>query len=272
MPEPMPPAGPLPLTDSHAHLTMAEFDHDRAAVLARFWSAGGTLLIVASDDLPAARAARDLAASDGRLRFIAGVHPHHARELTADEWRGLAELLAAPRCAGLGEIGLDYHYDHAPRTVQRVLYDEQLRFAAERGVPVVLHAREADADIIAGARPYLRSLPPGILHCYSGSAALAETFLAQGWLISVAGPATYPRSDVLRAAVRAVPPDSLLSETDAPYLAPQRWRGKRNEPAYIAEALAVMAELHGLTPTALAGMIEKNMRRFLALTENKQCA
>lgn len=255
---------PLPLVDSHAHLDMPQFAHDRDAVIKSFFAAGGAHLLLASVDLPSARAARDLAAQYGRTQFLAGMHPHNARELTAAEWSELAELLAHPLCAGLGEIGLDYHYDHAPRAAQQAMYAAQLRCAADHGCPAVLHAREADADIVAGAQPFLRDLPPGILHCYSGSPALAGAFLPHGWFISVAGPVTYPKADTLRAAVAAVPAERLLTETDAPYLAPQRWRGKRNEPRHVAELLPVLADLLHLTPAELAGKLVDNMRRFAA--------
>ncbi|HNW93828.1 MAG TPA: TatD family hydrolase [bacterium] len=252
-----------PLVDSHAHLAMPEFDHDRDAVRERFRAAGGALLIHASDDLPAARAARELAQRYGDW-FVAGVHPHQARALTAAERDELAALCADPRCAALGEIGLDYHYDTQPRAVQRALYDEQLRFAADRGLPVVLHAREADDDIIAGAQPYLTALPPGILHCWSGSTTLRAAFLPHGWLFSVAGPLTYPRAQALRAAARDLPADRLLTETDAPYLAPQRQRGRRNEPALVAELLPVLAEVRGEPVAALAAAILANAQRFCA--------
>lgn len=258
-PEPLP-----PLVDSHAHLNMPQFDHDREEVFARFLAAGGHVLLHASVDLPSARAARDFAAHHDRTHFLAGMHPHNARELAPGEWGEMAELLAHPRCAGLGEIGLDYHYNHAPPEAQRALYAEQLRFAAEHGRPAVVHAREADADIIAGAQPFLRDLPPGILHCFSGSPALADAFLPHGWFISVAGPVTYPKAEALRRAVRGIPADRLLTETDAPYLAPQQHRGRRNEPAFIAAMLPVLAEITGATPAALAAQVAGNMLRFLA--------
>lgn len=256
----------LPLVDTHAHLDMAEYADDRAAVVERFRTAGGETLILAADDLPASTAARDLAAHYG-VPFMAGVHPHTARDLNPAEWHALRTLWRDPRCCAVGEIGLDYHYPGHDMGAQQRMCTALLAAAVEAERPVIIHARDADADAAAVLREFLPRLRGGILHCHNGSALLAETVLAfPGWYLSFAGPVTYPKAQRLRDAVAATPADRLLTETDAPYLTPQPRRGERNEPAYVAQLLPVMAAARGIAEEELAALIAANACAFLTLT------
>jgi TatD DNase family protein len=197
-----------------------------------------------------------------------GVHPHHAAEAPIPAPETLAEMTRHPRVIGIGESGLDYFYDRSPRDVQADNFRANIRGAQLAGVPLAIHARDADNDIATilreetdrgGAFAFL-------LHCFSSSRALAEAALALGGLISFSGILTFPRSSELRETARDVPLDRLLVETDAPYLAPVPFRGKRNEPGYVAHTAKVLAELRGMTPDALADLTTANFRRLFAKT------
>lgn len=249
----------MKLVDSHCHLEMAEFDADRDAVLARYRAAGGVWLLNPGCDLESSHRARDLAHRHPEVWFAPGIHPHDARELTPADLTELKDLLADPRCLALGEIGLDYYRDRQPRAVQRAMFEQLLALAVETTKKIIIHSRDADDELVAIVGNYRRQLAGGVLHCYSSGPAATEFFLELGFYISVAGPVTFPKADGLRAAVRdLVPLDRLLIETDAPYLAPQSRRGKRNEPALVAETAAAVALLKGLTPEALADLTAAN--------------
>jgi TatD DNase family protein len=192
------------------------------------------------------------------------VHPHHAAEAPVPAPETLAERAGDPRVIGIGESGLDYFYDKAPRDVQAENFRAHIRGARLAGVPLCIHARDADDDIAAilqqerdggGAFDFL-------LHCFSSTRRLAEAALAMGGYVSFSGILTFPKSSELRAIARDVPIERLLVETDAPYLAPVPFRGKRNEPAWVAHTAAVLAEIHGLTPEAIAEVTTANFRRL----------
>jgi TatD DNase family protein len=220
--------------DTHAHL-----GDDAPGVLERARAAGVTRVIDVATSIEGAR--RTLARVDELDGVYAclGVHPHEAADPgNLDELR---ELLAHPRVVAVGETGLDYFRDYAPHDAQRRLFDQELALALEVGKPVVIHTRAADDDT---RDRLLAHDGPVVLHCFS-SPGLLEPALERGWYVSLAGNVTYKNAYDLRAAVRRVPHDKLLAETDSPYLAPQPVRGKRNEPAYVAHTYDVLAELHG---------------------------
>jgi TatD DNase family protein len=218
-----------------------------------------------ASDLDDARAARGLAHAHTDLWFSAGVHPHVAARAPATALADVEELAADPRCVAIGETGLDYHYTADSKAAQQ----ESLRIHAEAarrtGLPLVIHARDADADIgrileeehAAGAFSC-------VMHCFTSSAALAERALALGFYLSISGIATFRRSDELRAIFAAAPLDRLLVETDSPYLAPQPYRGKRNEPAYTADTARIMAGHLGLAPEDFAAATTANFDRLFA--------
>ena len=254
-----------PFLDSHAHLADPAFDADREAVVERARGAGAVGVVCIGESLDAASRAREIAAAHpGFVWFTAGVHPHDAAAYDpardAPRLRGLLDAGAV----AVGECGLDYHYDHAPRDVQRRVLDAQLALAAEWSRPLVIHSREADADTRAVLRDAERAGVVGVLHCFTGPADTAAAAVAAGWFVSFSGMVTFKRWDNAAALV-AVPLDRLLAESDAPYLAPVPDRGKRNEPAWVARTVARLAELRGVDVDELGAQTVANARRLFGL-------
>jgi TatD DNase family protein len=248
------------LVDTHCHLADAQFDRDRAAVLGHARAMGvGHVIVIAEGVAGSQRAiavAREFAVS-----ATVGVHPHVAREWSEDGATRLAEWLAAEEAVvAVGETGLDYHYDHSPRDRQRAAFEAQLALAAEHRKPVVVHAREADADLSAMLRDLGPGGPPIILHSFSSGDALFEAGLAIGAYFSFSGMITFKswRGD---PHVVACPPDRLLIETDAPYLAPVPHRGERNQPAHVTHVAARLAALRDSDPAAIAAQTTANAAR-----------
>jgi TatD DNase family protein len=250
------------LVDSHCHLDFPDFAPERDAVIARAFAAGiGTMLTICTrlDQFAGVEA---IAQSDKRIWCSAGAHPHEAADhgdLLADR---LVALAVHPRVVGIGETGLDFHYDLSPRDVQERVFRTHVAASQATGLPLIIHAREADeeiAAILSEERP-----PPGVLHCFTGSRGLAETALSLGFYISISGIVTFRNAEDLRTIVRDLPLDRLLVETDAPYLAPVPYRGKRNEPAFVAATAAFVAELKGIEPEALAKATTANFFRLFA--------
>jgi TatD DNase family protein len=240
------------LVDTHCHLGSERFP-DRAEVARRAWEAGVAHVVVVGESPAALEACLALATDEPRISVVAGLHPHDAAEWTPEWEARLRDLATDPRVVALGEMGLDYHYDHAPRPVQREVFARQLAIAVEVGLPAVIHAREADDDVAAVLREQPRAL--AVLHSFSSGAVLLEAGLALGHYVSFSGMVTF-RNWELDSAVRAVPPERLLLETDAPFLAPVPHRGKRNEPAfvrYVAERLAAVRDLDPVEVMAQTG-------------------
>lgn len=249
--------------DSHCHLTDAAFRDDREAALLRAREAGVTGLVTIASTLDDAAAALALARAHERVWCTAGVHPHEVAGAPADVAARLRELAALPNVVALGETGLDYHYDHAPRDVQRRVFDAHLALGAETGLPVVVHAREADEDVAAA----LRGAPAGargVLHCFTGGARAFEEAMARGWHVSFSGIASF-RTFAVADLLREVPPHRLLIETDAPYLAPVPMRGKRNEPAFVRHVAEAVAAHLGEPLEAVAARTAANARSFYGL-------
>lgn len=248
--------------DSHAHLAGPEFDEDRAAAIDRARQTGAVGVVCIGESLEAARRAQAVAAAHPEfVRFTAGVHPHDAAGF--DPLRdppAIAELLMAGAVA-VGECGLDYHYDHSPRDQQRRAFAGQLALARDARKPVVVHTREAEEDTGAMIEEAGASGIVGVLHCYTGSVALAERALAVGWYVSFSGIVTF-RKWTDDALLRIVPDERLLVESDAPYLAPVPHRGKRNEPAWVSFTVARLAAARGVTPDQLGEVTTANAKRF----------
>jgi TatD DNase family protein len=242
--------------DSHCHLADATFASDLEAVVARAREAGleRALVILEGGNADEAAQARRLEAVWPEVRVAVGVHPHQAHQYgeahqqAADVVR--AQIAATPAARAVGEIGLDYHYDYSPRDVQHGVFRAQLQLALALDLPVVIHTREADADTVAMLRE--AKGVRGVLHCFTGTSDLARAGLDLGFYISLAGIVTFPKAGELREVARSVPLDRLLIETDSPFLAPVPFRGKRNEPAYVAQVASALAALHGLEPAELA--------------------
>ena len=258
-------AGPPPyaLTDSHAHLYWKSFDEDRPAVLARARAAGVERMVVVGTDLPSSRAAFDLAAQELGLYPTAGIHPHDASGSDEATLAEIEALCRRPEAVGVGETGLDFFKEYSPRAAQIESYHRHLDLARRLDKPVVIHCRDAHADNarilaeFAGVR--------GVMHCYSFGPDELEPYLELGLYISFSGMVTYPRNEANREAAARVPAERLLVETDCPFLAPQARRGKRNEPAFVAQTLACVAEVRGVEPAGLARQTHENAGRLFGL-------
>jgi TatD DNase family protein len=243
------------MIDSHCHLADEAFEGDLDAVVSRATAAGltGALVILAAGDEAEAARARKVRQAWSAVRFATGVHPHSAGTFAgrAAEAAGVvtAQTEAFAACA-VGEIGLDYHYDFAPREVQHDVFAAQLSLAKHADRPVIIHTREATDDtfeILARAGGVR-----GVFHCFTGDAAMARRALDLGFHVSFSGIVTFPKADAIREAAKLVPEDRLLVETDSPYLAPVPFRGKRNEPAHVARVVEALAAVRGVDPVRLA--------------------
>lgn len=252
------------MIDSHAHLADPAFDGDRAEVIARAREAGVGTIVCIGESLAAADRAREIAQRhpDSAV-WTAGIHPHDAQSFEFTDLDRIRAHLASGAVA-VGECGLDYHYDHSPRTRQRQAFAEQLALARDTGRPVVVHTREAEDDTRAMVTEAGRAGVRGVMHCFTGSRELAIAVLESGWFISFSGIITFNRwsdDDLLRL----VPDDRLLVETDAPYLAPVPFRGKRNEPAHLARTIERLADARATTVADVATRTAANARELFGL-------
>ena len=240
------------MIDSHCHLADDAFVKDLHEVIARAQTAGLTraLCILAAENIVESERARELQRLWPALRFALGVHPHQAGQFAGREPEVVTlvrdAVASIPAARGLGEIGLDYHYDFAPRDVQQKVFRLQIRLARELDLPIIIHTREAEDDTLAILRDEGGTSVRGVMHCFTGTRRLAEEALALGMHISIAGIVTFPKGGNVRDVAERVPADRLLCETDSPYLAPTPHRGKRNEPAWVVrvgEELATLREV-----------------------------
>ena len=254
--------------DSHAHLDDSAFDADRDAVIERARAAGiARILTIGGGTSPGTLAAAlTIAERHDWIYATVGIHPHEARHFSdahGDEIRALAKN---PKVLAIGEIGLDYFYDHSPRQTQQGVLIRQLELARELKLPVVIHCRDAWDDLRQVVSDHWRSAGlGGILHCFSGSRDDALRFLDWGFLISFAGNVTFKKAEDLRAVAREVPADRILAETDSPYLAPVPFRGKRNEPAHVRETVRALAGLREVAEEELGLQIQRNFSSLFSL-------
>ncbi len=256
--------------DSHAHLADPAFDDDREAAIERARLTGALAVVSIGESIAAAeRASKIAAAHPDFVFFTAGVHPHDGAEFDPSRDPDAIRSLAARGAVAIGECGLDYHYDHSPRDLQRRAFATQLALAKELDRPVVVHTREAEDDTRAMVVEAGRAGVRGVLHCYTGSHALAEAALSVGWYVSFSGIVTF-RKWTDDALVRLVPDDRLLVESDSPYLAPVPNRGKRNEPAWVSFTVARVAAARGAEPAALGLLTSRNAIRFFTLPLNPE--
>jgi TatD DNase family protein len=251
--------------DSHCHLDNPQFDNDRERTIDRAHEAGVTWMVAigTGDGPPDLEAGIRLADRHSRFLATVGVHPHDAAKAGPETYKNLETLAGHPKVVGIGEIGLDYHYDFAPRDTQRGAFVDQLALAASARKPVVIHTREAWDDTFAILEQHWTPHGlPGILHCFTGGPAEAERAVKLGFSLAFGGVVTYPKSDTVREAARLAPLDRILLETDAPYLAPVPKRGKRNEPAFVAFTAAELARVRGIEIAELVAATTANFRRL----------
>lgn len=253
------------LVDTHAHLVAEAFAADRDQVIDRARQAGVGAIVCIGDHLAASAAAAQLAAARSEVWAAVGIHPHHAGSAPEDVAAALRPLCHQPRVVAIGEIGLDYHYDFAPRDQQMRVFRAQLRLARELGLPVVVHNRKADQDVLQALREECAGDVGGVLHCFWSDWETAAAALDLGFYLGIGGPITFKRSDDLRALVKRLPLGRLLVETDAPYLAPTPHRGRRNEPAFVALTAAALAEVKGLSFAEVAAATTHNAARLFRL-------
>ena len=250
--------------DSHCHLTDGRFDDDRAAVVVAARAAGVGRLVSVASNLEDARRAVEVAAAHQDVWSTAGVHPHEVSDAVEGDLEGIRELAESrPEVVAVGETGLDFFYDHSSRDLQRHWFEAQLQLAHELELPLVIHTRGAEDDTIA----ILRNSPAGtrmVLHCFTGSMRLLEVGLDVGCYVSFSGIVTFSKFDG-HEAVRAVPVDRMLAETDSPYLAPVPHRGKRNEPAFVGRVVGALADIRGVSVQEVASVTTANANRFYAL-------
>jgi TatD DNase family protein len=252
------------MIDSHCHLADEAFASDLEAVVGRARAAGveRALVILAAGDSSEAAQADRIEQLWPDVRHAVGVHPHQARAFEDDPRRAAevvrAQLASTSSARAIGEIGLDYHYDFSPQEVQRDVFRAQVQLSRELRRPVVIHTREADTDTMAILREEGGAEIRGVLHCFTGDAALARAGLDLGFYISLAGIITFPKAAELRETARMVPLDRVLTETDSPFLAPVPHRGQRNEPARVIHVVDALATLHGLERADLVARIRAN--------------
>ncbi len=258
------------LIDTHAHLDAVEFDADSDAAIDRAERAGLELAICPAITADSSADVIRLAETHLNLFAAVGVQPNYAAEAGPGDWDRVVQMVDHPRVVAVGETGLDRHWDFTPMDVQRDYFDRHLQLAQRRNLPVVIHCREAEADVLAVLREAVARGPlAGVIHAFSGDAAFAESCLKLGLFISLAGSVTYTNKKFrpLREAAARVPRDRLLLETDSPYLSPQPLRGriKRNEPAHLVHTARCLAELHGRSVEELASATTANARRLFRL-------
>jgi TatD DNase family protein len=250
------------LVDSHCHLDFPDFGTERGAVIDRARAAGVDTMLTICTRLDEFDGVRAIAESYDGVWCSVGAHPHEAADHGGLLSEQLVALASHPKVVGIGETGLDFHYDLSPRDIQDRVFRAHIAASQASGLPLIIHAREADpeiAQILAKERP-----PPGVLHCFSSGRALAEEALELGFYISISGIVTFRNAEQLRAIVRDLPLDRVLVETDSPYLAPVPYRGKRNEPAFVAATATAVAMLKGIDPEELAKVTRENFFRLFA--------
>lgn len=251
--------------DSHCHLDFPEFAPELDAVLARARAAGVGHFLTIGTELARFADVLAIAEHGPDIHCSVGVHPHEAKMEPLDGPQVLLKAAEHPKVVAFGESGLDYYYDHSPREAQIADFRVHIAAAREAQLPLVVHTRDAEDDTIAILREeQARGSFPGVIHCFTGTAKLAGAALALGFYISVSGIATFRKADALRATLKNVPLDRLLIETDAPYLAPEPMRGKRNEPAFVVHTAAALAALKEISIEALAEATSANFFRLFA--------
>lgn len=253
------------IIDTHTHVTETQFDADREEVMQRAKEAGVTKIFeVACETKIWDKALKFSERNDVYISF--GVHPHEASKASKNDLEKLEMLLQNKKTIALGEIGLDYHYDLSPRNIQRELFLKQLDIADNYNKPVIVHCRSAYEEMITMFKNY-KKIPRGVIHSYAGTVEEAKTFLDMGFYIGIPGTVTFPKSDKVKEVVLETPIEKLLIETDCPYRAPQKFRGKRNEPAYVVEVLKEVAVIKNISFEEAAKITTANALKLFNIGE-----
>lgn len=253
------------LIDSHAHLDDRRFNRDRDMIIKKLEENGIELVINIGADLKTSIASVSLAEKHKNIYATVGVHPHSAKQVDESTIEILRSFASREKVVAIGEIGLDFYRDLSPRDVQRKWFKEQLKLAKQVNLPVVIHSRDADQEVFDTLKEAQDGTLRGVLHCYSGSAELAREFIKLGFYISLAGPVTFNNARVPREVAKAVPLDKLLIETDAPYLTPEPYRGKRNEPIYVKYVAGTIADIKGISYEELAKATNRNTKELFGI-------
>ncbi|HEY1860787.1 MAG TPA: TatD family hydrolase [Gemmataceae bacterium] len=258
---------PLELIDTHAHLDDDGFSEDLPAALERARSAGVTTILTIATTAPSSSACVALAEAHPMLRATVGIQPNHVAQAAVEAWDEVVRMATRPNVVALGETGLDRHWDYTPFAQQEVYFARHLELARKHTLPVVIHCREAEADVVRMLRADFEKHGPvrGVMHSFTGDATTMEACLAMGLYISFAGMVTYKNAQNLRSVAGRVPLDRLLVETDSPYLAPVPVRGKRNEPAFVAHTAACLAGVKRVESAVIAEHTTRNARELFKL-------
>jgi TatD DNase family protein len=250
------------LIDSHAHVDFPQFDSDRGSVIQRARETGLRALVNTGTNVDTSRASVRLSERYDFVYATVGIHPHSADALNPEALSELRGLAQAPKVVGIGEIGLDYYRNYSPRASQRKAFESQLALAADLGLPVVVHSRDAHDEVL---RMLSNWEGVGVLHTYAAGMERLDEVIAMGFYIGISGPVTYSRAEELRRVARAVPLDRFLVETDCPYLTPEPRRGRRNEPAYVKLVAEAIAKARDVSPRQVADATTENARTLFGL-------
>ncbi|NIO37285.1 YchF/TatD family DNA exonuclease [Candidatus Bathyarchaeota archaeon] len=253
------------LIDSHAHLQWPSFNRDREEVISRARRAGVNNIVNVGTDLENSMLAVEIAEKHNGIYATAGIHPHNASQSDEQTMSRLQELSRHPKVVAIGEMGLDYYRNLSPRRTQKRVFESQLSLAAELGLPVVIHNRDAHSDVLRILSKHGRKVN-GVMHCFSGNLEMAEQCIQLNFALSFAGSLTYPNSDTLREVVRQAPLRKILLETDSPWLAPQDVRGRRNEPAFLLITAKKIAKLKEVSIAKLAAVTRQNFEEVFKIT------
>ncbi|MGI6605576.1 MAG: TatD family hydrolase [Peptococcia bacterium] len=253
------------LFDTHAHLDDPKLAEDQQAVIARAREAGVGLIVNAAENVNTSRATLELTRKYDFIYGAVGMHPHNAQELNEQGLTALRRMAQEPRIVAIGEIGLDYYYDFSPRETQQQVFREMIRLAKEVRLPIIVHDRDAHEDTWRIVREEKAAEVGGVFHCYSGSWPWAQEIIKQGFYIALGGTVTFQNAKKTVEVAQKIPPEYLLLETDCPYLAPVPYRGKRNEPAFVAAVAKHIADIRGMSVEEIAAVTTANGRRLFSI-------
>ncbi len=255
------------LVDSHAHLEMKDFDRDRERVITRAQEAGVSYIITVATNIPDIYKALEIAQKNAGIFVALGIHPHETKDIREEDFAELRRLAQEEKVVAFGEIGLDFYRQYSPKGIQLRRFRELLRLGKELALPVIIHAREAADELLPILREEADGRWRGVFHCFSGDLALAKEVMQMGFFISIPGTVTFKNSSLLQEVVQKIPLEKMLLETDAPFLAPEPYRGKRNEPAYVRYTAEKIAQLKGLSLADVARITSVNARLLFGIGE-----